>query len=176
MDIIQLEIFSIEPGLSQQQTSLLTKQPCCIINIIVSVLYLNKNVKYIQLKKKIVTKLIFRKTNFVIVINTSGFVTKHIVVFFGSVRHSITNKSPHPLLTSKIPFPRTLSLTLVKDSHWRKTLKIYTGENKINCQSRMWCQYTCYFAANGSANPDIFQPKPLCIPRGIIPQNFSSIG
>ena len=33
-----------------------------------------------------------------------------------------------------------------------------------------------YFPANGSTNPDVFQPKTFCIPRGIIPQNFSSLG
>ena len=56
------------------------------------------------------------------------------------------------------------------------TLKIHTGENKIDRQSRMWRQYTCYFPANGSTNPDVFQPKTFPIPRGIIPQNFSSLG
>ena len=33
-----------------------------------------------------------------------------------------------------------------------------------------------YFPANGQTNPDVFQPKTFCIPRGIIPQNFSSLG
>ena len=33
---------------------------------------------------------------------------------------------------------------------------------------------TRYFPADGSTNPDVFQPKTLCIRRGIIPQNFSS--
>ena len=33
-----------------------------------------------------------------------------------------------------------------------------------------------YFPANGSTNPVVFQPKPFCIPRGIIPQNLSSLG
>ena len=33
-----------------------------------------------------------------------------------------------------------------------------------------------HFPANGSTNPDVFQPKTFCIPRGIIPQNFSSLG
>ena len=56
------------------------------------------------------------------------------------------------------------------------TLKIHTGENKFDRQSRMWRQYTCYFPANGSTNPDVFQPKTFPIPRGIIPQNFSSLG
>ena len=36
--------------------------------------------------------------------------------------------------------------------------------------------YTRYFPANGSTNPDVFQPKTFSIPRGIIPQNFSSLG
>ena len=53
------------------------------------------------------------------------------------------------------------------------TLKIHTGENQIDHQG---CQYTCYFPANGSTNPDVFQPKTFSIPRGIIPQNFSSLG
>ena len=53
------------------------------------------------------------------------------------------------------------------------TLKIHTGENKIDRQGR---QYTCYIPANGSTNPDVFQPKTFSIPRGIIPQNFSSLG
>ena len=39
------------------------------------------------------------------------------------------------------------------------TLKIHTGENKVDRKSRMWRQYTCYFPANGSTNPDVFQPK-----------------
>ena len=56
------------------------------------------------------------------------------------------------------------------------TLKIHTGENKIDRQSRMWSQYTCYFPANGSTNPDVFQPKTFPILRGIIPQNFRSLG
>ena len=56
------------------------------------------------------------------------------------------------------------------------TLKIHTGENKIDRQSRMWRQYTCYFPANGQTNPDVFEPKTFPIPRGIIPQNFSSLG
>ena len=53
------------------------------------------------------------------------------------------------------------------------TLKIHTGENRIDRQGR---QYTCYFPDNGSTNPDVFQPKTFLIPRGIIPQNFSSLG
>ena len=53
------------------------------------------------------------------------------------------------------------------------TLKIHTGENKIDRQGR---QYTCYFPANGSTNPDVFQPKTFSIPMGIIPQNFRSLG
>ena len=56
------------------------------------------------------------------------------------------------------------------------TLKVHTGENNIDRQCRMWRQYTCYFPANGSTNPDVFQPKTFCIPGGIIPQNFSSLG
>ena len=40
----------------------------------------------------------------------------------------------------------------------------------------MWRQYTCYFPANGSTNPDVFYPKTFPIPRGIIPQNFSLLG
>ena len=44
-----------------------------------------------------------------------------------------------------------------------------------------WCstvQYTLffYFPANGLTNPDVFYPKTFCIPRGIIPQNFSLLG
>ena len=30
--------------------------------------------------------------------------------------------------------------------------------------------------ANGSTNPDVFYPKTFSIPRGIIPQNFRSLG
>ena len=56
------------------------------------------------------------------------------------------------------------------------TLKIHTGENKIDRQSQMWRQYTCYIPANGSTNPDVFQPKTFPIPREIIPQNFSLLG
>ena len=32
-----------------------------------------------------------------------------------------------------------------------------------------------YFPANGLTNPDMFLPKTFLIPRGIIPQNFSSL-
>ena len=56
------------------------------------------------------------------------------------------------------------------------TLKIHIGENRINRQSRMWRQCTCYFPANGLTNLDVFQPKTFPIPWGIIPQNFSSLG
>ena len=73
-------------------------------------------------------------------------------------------KTSYHLLIS--PTPTTLP----------NTLKIHTGENKIDRQSRMWRQYTCYFPANGSTNPDVFQPKTFPIPRGIIPQNFSLLG
>ena len=34
----------------------------------------------------------------------------------------------------------------------------------------MWRQYKCSYPANGSTNPDVFQPKTFSIPRGIIPQ------
>ena len=54
-----------------------------------------------------------------------------------------------------------------------KYVDVHTGANKINRQGR---QYTCYFPANGSTNLDIFQPKFFLISRGIIPQNFSSLG
>ena len=37
-------------------------------------------------------------------------------------------------------------------------------------------QYTCYFPANDSTNPDFFYPKTFPIPRGISPKNFSSLG
>ena len=53
-------------------------------------------------------------------------------------------------------------------THLLNTLKIHTGENKIERQSRMWRQYTCSFPANGSTNPDVFQPKTFPIPRRII--------
>ena len=33
-----------------------------------------------------------------------------------------------------------------------------------------------YFPANGSKNLDVFGPKTFLIPRGVIPQNFSSLG
>ena len=33
-----------------------------------------------------------------------------------------------------------------------------------------------YFPVNSLMNPDVFLPKTFCIPRGIIPQNFSSSG
>ena len=56
--------------------------------------------------------------------------------------------------------------------------------NLPNTIDRQDCQYTCYFPhhytrdfpANGSTNPDVFQPKTFSIPRGIIPQNFSLLG
>ena len=34
--------------------------------------------------------------------------------------------------------------------------------------------YFFLFFADGSTNTDVFQPKTFCIPRGVIPQNFSS--
>ena len=37
------------------------------------------------------------------------------------------------------------------------TLKIHTGKNKIDRQSRMWRQYTCYFLADGSTIPYILE-------------------
>ena len=64
-----------------------------------------------------------------------------------SVRHPFTYWSPHPLSYQPPKY--------VKDSYWREW----------NCR-----QYTCYFTANGSKN------KTFCIPRGIIPQDFSSSG
>ena len=33
-----------------------------------------------------------------------------------------------------------------------------------------------YFPANGLTNQEDFQPKTICTPRAIIPQNFSSLG
>ena len=33
-----------------------------------------------------------------------------------------------------------------------------------------------YFPANGLTNPDVFQPKTICIPRGIIPKNVCYLG
>ena len=36
--------------------------------------------------------------------------------------------------------------------------------------------YTRYFPANGLTNLDVFLPKTFFIQRGIIPQNFSSLG
>ena len=56
------------------------------------------------------------------------------------------------------------------------TLKIHTGENKIDCQSRMWRQYTCFFPANGSTKSDVFQSKTFPIPRRIIPQISACCG
>ena len=32
------------------------------------------------------------------------------------------------------------------------------------------------FPDNGLTNPDVFKPKTFCIPWGIIPQNFNSLG
>ena len=37
-------------------------------------------------------------------------------------------------------------------------------------------QFFFYIPANGSTNPNVFQPKTFPIPSGIIPQNFSSLG
>ena len=53
--------------------------------------------------------------------------------------------------------------------------------NTIDRQDRQYrCyfshHYTRYFPANGSTNPDVFQPKTFSIPKGIIPQNFRSLG
>ena len=33
-----------------------------------------------------------------------------------------------------------------------------------------------YFPADGSTNPDVFQPKTFSLPREIVPQNVSSLG
>ena len=46
-----------------------------------------------------------------------------------------------------------------------KYVKVHTGDNKIDRQSRMRRQYTCYFPANCSTNPDVFQPKTFPIPK-----------
>ena len=53
--------------------------------------------------------------------------------------------------------------------------------NTIDRQDRQYTcyfphHYTRYFPASGSMNPDVFQLKTFSIPRGIIPQNFSSLG
>ena len=40
----------------------------------------------------------------------------------------------------------------------------------------MHAHYTRHFPANGSTNPDAFQPKTFSIPTGIIPQNFKLLG
>ena len=75
-------------------------------------------------------------------------------------------------------FCKTSYLLLISSppTNLLNTLKIHSGENKIDRQSRKQRQYTCYFPANGSTNPDVFQPKTFPIPRRIIPQNFRSLG
>ena len=87
------------------------------------------------------------------------YLTKHF-----ATTHVVVCKTSYYLLISSPP------------TNISNTLKIHTGENKIDRQSRMWRQYTYYFPANGSTNPDIFQPKTFPMPRGIIPHNFRSLG
>ena len=82
---------------------------------------------------------------------TSGFATTHVVV-------SITYQSPHPLPTSQI------------------RLKFILERIKLTARvASIHAHYTRYFPANVSTNPDVLQPKTFSIPRGIIPQNISSL-
>ena len=60
------------------------------------------------------------------------------IIMYQWLRHYICSgfcKTSYHLLIS--PTPTNLP----------NTLKIHTGENKIDRQSRMWRQYTCYFSA-----------------------------
>ena len=66
-------------------------------------------------------------------------------------------KTSYHLLVSPLP------------TNLQNTIKVHTGENNIDRQSRRWRQYTCYFPTKSST-------KTFPIPRGIIPQNFSSLG
>ena len=73
---------------------------------------------------------------------TSGLATTHVVDFLWVCKTSYhLSISPPP---TNLP----------------NTFKIHTGEKKIDRQSRMWRQYTCYFPAKGSTNLDVFSLKP----------------
>ena len=65
---------------------------------------------------------------------TSDFATTHVVVF---IRHLITYQSSHPLPTSQIRFIL---------ERIRLTARF----------ASIHAQYTRYFPANGSTNPDVF--------------------
>ena len=87
-------------------------------------------------------------------------------------------KTSYHLLISPPPtnLPNSLPSPYHSISHAPQQQRVTLERNGIDRQSKMWRQYTCYFPANGSMNPDVFQPKTFCIPRGIIPQNFRSLG
>ena len=57
-------------------------------------------------------------------------------------------KTSYHLLVSPLP------------TNLQNTIKVHTGENNIDRQSRMWRQYTCYFPANGSTIKMFFSLKP----------------
>ena len=106
------------------------------------------------------------------IIITSGFATTHVVDFLWVC------KTSYHLLISPPPtnLPNSLPSPYHSTCHAPQQQRVTLERNKIDRQSRMWRQYTCYFPANRSTNPDEFQPKTFLIPRGIIPQNSMSLG
>ena len=79
----------------------------------------------------------------------SGFCKTSYHLLISPSPTNLSNSSPTPY--HSLISPPTTNLA--------NTLKIHTGENKIDRQSQMWRQYTYYFPANGSTNPDFFSLK-----------------
>ena len=71
---------------------------------------------------------------------------------------------------------RFLSIYRSKFKSFLKILSLVNRKFQTSIKIALYLQALAYFPANGSKNPDVFWPKTFCIPRGIIPQNFSSSG
>ena len=88
-------------------------------------------------------------------IDTSGFATKHVVVYICVCKTSyhLLISPPPTNLPNSIPAPYHSTYHALQQQrvtlHWREiklTAKVH----------RIWRQYTCYFPANGSTNTDVF--------------------
>ena len=92
----------------------------------------------------------------------SGFCKTSYHLIISPPPTNLPNSLPAPCHSPSIP---------VNVSYWRETfIKLTTSVASIHAH------YTRYFPAKGSTNPDVFQSKTFSIPRGIIPQNFRSLG
>ena len=97
-----------------------------------------------------------------------------IVVTFGSITYRASNllsqdQKQHPLhLAVLLVISATLNVIDIKEEsivHMNITLIV---------SSIVYGSFG--FQTNGWSNPDVFQPIPIRNQRGIIPQNFSSLG